>query len=42
MGDFKVTMSPSTLGMHDTLGNPLAIEVSNKVDVVEVYRPEIK
>jgi len=36
VGDFEVTMGASTLCMDDTLGNPLTIKVSEKIDMVEV------
>ena len=36
VGDLEVTVCAGTLGVNDTLGNALAVKVSEEVDVVEV------
>jgi hypothetical protein len=36
VGESEGTMGTSTLGVHNTLWNPLPIKVSKKIDVVEV------
>ena len=36
--DLKVAVRAGTLGVHDALGDALAVEVGEEVDVVEVCR----
>jgi hypothetical protein len=40
MGQFKVTMCASTLGVDDTLWNTLTIKVGEEIEVVEVLEEE--
>lgn len=37
VGDLEVTVCASTLGMDDTLGDAFSVEVSEEIDMVEVY-----
>ena len=37
MGDFEVAVRACALCVHDTLGDALAIEVGEEIDVVEVW-----
>ncbi len=40
MGDFQVPVSTCALGMDDTLGNTLSVEMGEKVDMVEVLEQQ--
>lgn len=40
MGNLEFTIGAGTLGMHNTLGDPLTVKVSKQVNQVEILKQE--